>query len=100
MKSKVFASGLAIVLGFLSPIGLVAGVSEVAIAQTTVESEKKLEADQLSQQGYQKYKAEQVDLAINHWEKALILYTEIQDLNQEYKMLQAGNYLLFFRHVY
>lgn len=55
------------------------------MAQTP--AERKLEADQLSQQGLEQFKISQFEAALQSWQQALIIYREIKDRKGEGKTL-------------
>ncbi len=75
MRSKVVASGLAIVLG-LTGVGSI-GFPESAIAQTV--DEKKRGADRLFNQGNELFRVSQFEGAFQSWQSALNLYREVKD---------------------
>ena len=88
MKSNVLASVLAVVLG-LAGVGWLA---DVAVAQTSVVDDRKVEADRLLQQGIQQFQISQFEAAFPFWQQALTLYREIKDRQGEGKSLNAlGN---------
>ena len=74
MKSNVLASGLTVVLGLVG----VGGLKDVAVAQTSVVNDRKVEADRLLAQGNQQYNTSQFEAAFKSWKQALTLYREIK----------------------
>ena len=69
MRSKLFASTLAIVLGLATPVVSAIVFPDIVMAQTV--EEKKKEADRLFMQSIQQYNLSQVEAALKSWQKAL-----------------------------
>ncbi len=81
MRSKLFASTLAIALGLVTPVINAIVFPDGVVAQTL--REKKQEADRLFRQGIQQYQANQLESALESWQKALVVYRELKDRKGE-----------------
>ena len=75
MRSKLFTSTLAIVLGLATPMVSAIVFPDVVMAQTV--EERKKEADRLLQQGIKQYQTSQFTAALQSWKQTLLLYREI-----------------------
>ena len=71
MRSNLFVTGLTIALGFMTPIGSAIVFPEMTVAQTV--DPRKVEADRLLEQGTQQFKTSHFEVALQSWEKALVL---------------------------
>ena len=81
MRSKLFASTFAIVLGLATPVVSAIVFPDVVMAQTV--EERKKEADRFLDLGNQQFNVGQFEAALNSWQKALQIYREIKDLKWE-----------------
>ena len=84
-KIKVAAWSMGLVLLMGSPIVGPIGCSKV-VQMVTVE-QRKVEADQLLEQGSQQFDVSQFEAASQSWQKALKLYREIKEQQGEGRSL-------------
>ncbi len=98
MQSTIFASTLAIGLGLGTPMMSAIIFPDIVIAQTV--EEKKKEADRLVEQGSEHFEADQIEVALQFWQRSLLLYSSINDnlgvgaslSNLGYGNARLGNY--------
>jgi CHAT domain-containing protein len=81
MRSNLFASTLAIALGFMKPIGNAIVFPEMTVAQTV--DQRKVEAYELWELGNQKFQAQQFESAIEFWNQALIIVRKVKHRKRE-----------------
>jgi hypothetical protein len=77
MRSNIFASTLAILLGIVSPVVSAIAFPEASIAQTL--DQRKQEADRLFVQGIEQFEANQIEAALKFWHQSLFIYRAIND---------------------
>ena len=90
MRSKIFASTLAIGLGLAAPVVSAIGFSEISVAQTV--NDQMAEASKLLKEGDSNLDSNKNDVALPLLEKALKLYQDLKDRAGEGQALKSlGN---------